>query len=83
MQLRFPCVTSMREEDMAKSELTNSPSIKSVSDETALGVIDPKAEKKLLRKLDIVLLPMFTLIRGSTYFVYVLSRTNTLWFRLF
>ncbi|KAF9006193.1 MFS general substrate transporter [Cyathus striatus] len=46
---------------MVKSEMTNALSIKSESDETS-SVIDPNAEKKLLRKLDIVLLPMFTLI---------------------
>ncbi|KAF9006192.1 hypothetical protein BDQ17DRAFT_337241 [Cyathus striatus] len=47
--------------DMDKLELTNSAGIKTRCDEAA-SIIDSKAKKKLLQKLDVVLIPMFTLI---------------------
>ena len=55
-------LSEKREKDVARESIAEKAEIESHSERVATPDIDPQAEARLVRKLDFVLLPLFTAI---------------------
>lgn len=66
---------TLKNDDLLETGHTVAESV--VNSEVSYGEIDPVAERRLLWKLDILLLPLFTLICQFTYYYLKLVSSLT------